>query len=85
MIKRKGRQHPYYWASFIQSGDWSSLDGEAVRPRIPAAHLIIISPSIHLLRQKRRRSLRQRPRTLTGIGSGRGQLGRRLHREPATR
>jgi len=28
MIKRKGRQHPYYWASFIQSGDWSSLDGK---------------------------------------------------------
>lgn len=22
----KGREHPYYWASFIQSGEWSNLD-----------------------------------------------------------
>ncbi|MGE5245761.1 MAG: CHAT domain-containing protein, partial [Betaproteobacteria bacterium] len=22
------RRHPYYWASFIQSGDWTSLDGQ---------------------------------------------------------
>jgi CHAT domain-containing protein len=28
MLKRKGRQHPFYWASFIQSGDWTSLDGK---------------------------------------------------------
>ena len=28
MIKRKGRQHPYYWASVIQSGEWGSLDGK---------------------------------------------------------
>jgi CHAT domain-containing protein len=27
MIKRHVRRHPYYWASFIQSGDWSGLDG----------------------------------------------------------
>jgi CHAT domain-containing protein len=27
MLKRKGRQHPFYWASFIQSGEWASLDG----------------------------------------------------------
>jgi CHAT domain-containing protein len=26
MMKRKGRQHPFYWASFIQSGEWASLD-----------------------------------------------------------
>src|SRR5262249_50342494 len=26
MLKRAARQHPYYWASFIQSGDWSTLD-----------------------------------------------------------
>ena len=25
--KRRGRQHPFYWASFIQSGEWASLDG----------------------------------------------------------
>jgi CHAT domain-containing protein len=28
MLKRKGRQHPFYWASFIQSGDWANLDGK---------------------------------------------------------
>ncbi len=27
MLKRKGREHPFYWASFIQSGDWTSLSG----------------------------------------------------------
>jgi CHAT domain-containing protein/Tfp pilus assembly protein PilF len=31
MLRRKGRQrpfqHPFYWASFIQSGEWASLDG----------------------------------------------------------
>jgi CHAT domain-containing protein len=27
MMNRSGRQHPFYWASFIQSGEWASLDG----------------------------------------------------------
>jgi CHAT domain-containing protein len=27
MLKRRSRQHPFYWASFIQSGEWASLDG----------------------------------------------------------
>ena len=27
MLKRADRQHPFYWASFIQSGEWASLDG----------------------------------------------------------
>jgi CHAT domain-containing protein len=27
LLKRHGRQHPFYWASFIQSGDWTRLDG----------------------------------------------------------
>ena len=26
MLKRKGHQHPFYWASFIQSGEWANLD-----------------------------------------------------------
>jgi CHAT domain-containing protein len=26
LLRRKVRQHPFYWASFIQSGDWTSLD-----------------------------------------------------------
>jgi CHAT domain-containing protein len=27
MLKRRGREHPFYWASFIQSGEWAPLDG----------------------------------------------------------
>ena len=27
MMKRPGRHHPFYWASFIQSGEWANLDG----------------------------------------------------------
>jgi len=27
MQKRTGRAHPYYWASFIQAGEWATLDG----------------------------------------------------------
>jgi CHAT domain-containing protein len=27
MLKQKPRQHPFYWASFIQSGEWAGLDG----------------------------------------------------------
>jgi CHAT domain-containing protein/tetratricopeptide (TPR) repeat protein len=28
VMKRKGREHPFYWASFIQSGEWANLDGQ---------------------------------------------------------
>jgi CHAT domain-containing protein len=28
MLKRQGRGHPFYWASFIQSGDWKNLAGK---------------------------------------------------------
>ena len=28
MLANKNRQHPYYWASFIQSGEWANLDGK---------------------------------------------------------
>jgi CHAT domain-containing protein len=28
MLKRKGSQHPFYWASFIQAGEWGNLDGQ---------------------------------------------------------
>ncbi|MGE5814356.1 MAG: CHAT domain-containing protein, partial [Acidobacteriota bacterium] len=27
MLKRPNRRHPYYWAGFIQSGDWAGLNG----------------------------------------------------------
>jgi len=26
VLRQKGHQHPFYWASFIQSGEWSQLD-----------------------------------------------------------
>jgi len=28
MLKSKERRHPYYWASFIQSGEWANLEGK---------------------------------------------------------
>jgi CHAT domain-containing protein/Tfp pilus assembly protein PilF len=28
MLTRKDRQHPFYWASFIQSGEWANLEGK---------------------------------------------------------
>ena len=27
ILKRTNRRHPYYWAGFIQSGEWANLDG----------------------------------------------------------
>jgi CHAT domain-containing protein len=27
MLQHKDRRHPFYWAGFIQSGDWRTLDG----------------------------------------------------------
>jgi CHAT domain-containing protein len=27
LLERPSRQHPYYWASFIQSGEWGGLNG----------------------------------------------------------
>jgi CHAT domain-containing protein len=31
MLKRVNRRHPYYWASFIQSGEWTKLEGRRTR------------------------------------------------------
>lgn len=28
MLKKKGREHPFYWAAFIQSGEWANLEGK---------------------------------------------------------
>ena len=28
MLKNANRRHPYFWASFIQSGEWANLDGK---------------------------------------------------------
>jgi CHAT domain-containing protein len=30
-LATKDYRHPYFWAAFIQSGDWRSLDGKDVR------------------------------------------------------
>jgi CHAT domain-containing protein len=27
LLKRETRRHPYYWAGFIQSGEWADLNG----------------------------------------------------------
>jgi CHAT domain-containing protein len=28
MLRRTNRRHPFYWASFIQAGEWANLDGQ---------------------------------------------------------
>jgi CHAT domain-containing protein/Tfp pilus assembly protein PilF len=28
VLNRKGHEHPFYWASFIQVGEWANLDGK---------------------------------------------------------
>ena len=28
MLKDKSRRHPYYWAGFIQTGEWANLEGQ---------------------------------------------------------
>ncbi len=32
MLSDGDRSHPYYWASFIVSGDWTTLEGKSVMP-----------------------------------------------------
>jgi CHAT domain-containing protein len=29
LMRRDGREHPFYWASFIQAGDWRSIQPSA--------------------------------------------------------
>jgi hypothetical protein len=36
MIEAKTFAHPFYWASFIPSGDWRSLEGKEVPLRVVA-------------------------------------------------
>jgi CHAT domain-containing protein len=28
MLRKPGQRHPFYWASFIQAGEWSALDAK---------------------------------------------------------
>jgi CHAT domain-containing protein len=32
MMNRRGREHPFYWASFIEAGEWANLDGQRTPP-----------------------------------------------------
>jgi CHAT domain-containing protein len=32
LLATKARSHPYFWASFIPSGDWRTLDGKEIPP-----------------------------------------------------
>jgi CHAT domain-containing protein len=35
MLTRSNRRHPFYWASFIQAGEWANLDGRRVTAGAP--------------------------------------------------
>jgi hypothetical protein len=37
MLTRPNRQHPFYWSSFIQAGEWANLDGRRGAPAPDAA------------------------------------------------
>jgi len=28
LMRQPGRHHPFYWAGFIQAGEWANLDGQ---------------------------------------------------------
>jgi CHAT domain-containing protein len=28
MLRSKYRRHPFYWAAFIQSGEWANMEGQ---------------------------------------------------------
>jgi CHAT domain-containing protein/Tfp pilus assembly protein PilF len=43
VLRQRGRQHPYYWASFIQSGEWATLDGH----RPPASKSVAAHSASH--------------------------------------
>jgi MYXO-CTERM domain-containing protein len=42
LLATKTWRHPYFWASFIPSGDWRTLDGKEVPP--PAVELARVKP-----------------------------------------
>jgi CHAT domain-containing protein len=33
MLRSKDQRHPFYWAAFIQSGEWANLEGQRRPPR----------------------------------------------------
>lgn len=39
LLGNKNFGHPYFWASFVEVGDYSNLDGEVVEPRLEAARV----------------------------------------------
>jgi MYXO-CTERM domain-containing protein len=36
IARQRGRAHPFYWASFVVSGDWRGLEGQTTAPQVPA-------------------------------------------------
>ena len=36
MLARSNRRHPFYWASFIQAGEWANLDGKRAPAETPS-------------------------------------------------
>ena len=38
MLAEGDKSRPYYWASFIVSGDWTSLDGKPAVPELGRVH-----------------------------------------------
>jgi CHAT domain-containing protein len=38
MMRRQGTEHPFYWASFIQSGKWTALDPASLQ-KAPTPHV----------------------------------------------
>jgi len=36
MLAKSNRRHPFYWASFIQAGEWANLDGRRVAAETPS-------------------------------------------------
>jgi CHAT domain-containing protein len=38
LLKDHKLAHPYFWAAFIQSGEWRSLAGRSAQPKVARRH-----------------------------------------------
>jgi len=43
MLKNVRRRHPYYWASFIRSGEWANLEGKGENARLRSHCLLEVT------------------------------------------
>jgi len=46
MLRSKEQRHPFYWAAFIQSGEWANLDGK----RRAIALVMVCSVGVNYIR-----------------------------------